>query len=753
MTAESVPAMSVPVESASAEPMPAEPRLAAPASAAPAAAHAPVLADAAGADPSSSAPVWAGPLPAGPVPVDSMSAEPAWLSEVRLRAGRRALWLRSLWAGSPYPGENAMAISHSEVDRAMAPAGELAEAERRFYREDATAAAVSGALDRLLAAGPDARWAHLTRMLGLPAADASLLALALAAEAAPEMRRVYGYLGDETGPVDASPALARALWDWPPGLQIGPGSALLRWRLAWPRDGGQNQFTADSGWVADPLLLAELIGDGLAARSGPVGRDVELAGEPVLYPAALDEIVGFAGPLSAATGQLRLDSLAGQGIEVELAGPPGSGKTVLAAQACQKLGKRLVCVDAAGLAGHPDPVAVAVREARQARLHDSVLTWQRAHQMPDVAAAAVDGLAELAFFETDPAESAPARPGRVRLRCALPAPDRDTRRRLWSALSGEPAPLPVTEWTLLPGEVATAARVLPAGEGTVRSVLRRSILASAPDLLTPVPLPCTWDDLVLAPHVTEHLRELEARVRLRGEVLDGWDLADLTVLGRGVSALFAGPSGCGKTMAAQVLARSLDLELYRVDLAGVVSKYIGETEKHLRTVFDACQRAPVLLLFDEADALFGKRTQVKDAHDRFANIEIDYLLQRMERFDGLAVLATNRKADLDSAFLRRLRFVIDFVPPGAAERERLWRRALAGRTDESGVPIVDDLDWTAIGAELELSAADIKSAALAAAFLARSQGTRVGLRHVLAAARRELEKRQIVVRPGQLDMK
>jgi SpoVK/Ycf46/Vps4 family AAA+-type ATPase len=224
-------------------------------------------------------------------------------------------------------------------------------------------------------------------------------------------------------------------------------------------------------------------------------------------------------------------------------------------------------------------------------------------------------------------------------------------------------------------------------------------------------------------------------------------------MGRGVSALFAGPSGCGKTMAAQVLARELDLELYRVDLAGVVSKYIGETEKHLRAVFDACQRAPVLLLFDEADALFGKRTQVKDAHDRFANIEIDYLLQRMERFDGLAVLATNRKSDLDTAFLRRLRFVIDFVPPSAAERERLWRRALAGRTDESDASIADDLDWAAVGAQLDLSAADIKSAALAAAFLARAEGARVAMRHVLAAARRELEKRQIVVRPGQLDVR
>jgi len=688
-------------------------------------------------------------VPADLVPAEPVPAEPAWLIEVRLRAGRRALWLRSLWAASRYPGEDAMAISHSEVDRAMTPAGALALAERRFYREDAAAAPVSAALDRLLAAGPDGRWDHLTRALGLSGPETSLLALALAAEAAPEMRRVYGYLRDETGPVDASPALARVLWDWAAELRIDAGSALLRWQLAWPRDGGRDRCAAEDQWIADPLLLAELTGDGPGARSGPVGRDVGPAGEPVLYPAVLDEIVGFVGPLSAATGQR-----GGQeGIEVELAGPPGSGKTVLAAQACEKLGRHLVSVDAAVLAGHPDPVVVAVREARQARLHGTVLAWQHADQLPDVVAAAVDGLADLVFLETGSGAPVPARSAWARLRCALPALDRDARRRLWSATSSEPAPAPVADWELLPGEVATAARVLPAGEGAVRSVLRRSILAAAPDVLAPMPLPYRWADLVLARHVAEHLRELEARARLRGDVLDGWGLADLTVMGRGVSALFAGPSGCGKTMAAQVLARSLDLELYRVDLAGVVSKYIGETEKHLRTVFDACQRAPVLLLFDEADALFGKRTQVKDAHDRFANIEIDYLLQRMERFDGLAVLATNRKADLDSAFLRRLRFVIDFVPPAAAERERLWRRALAGRTDEAGAPIVDDLDWAAVGTELDLSAADIKSAALAAAFLARTQGTRVGLRHVLAAARRELEKRQIVVRPGQLDVR
>ena len=171
--------------------------------------------------------------------------------------------------------------------------------------------------------------------------------------------------------------------------------------------------------------------------------------------------------------------------------------------------------------------------------------------------------------------------------------------------------------------------------------------------------PYTWDDLVVAPDLSQTLHDFESQVRLRWEVYEEWGFSRLTHLGQGISALFGGPSGTGKTMAAQVLARSLDLTLYRVDLAGVVNKYIGETEKRLRDVFDACERSGGLLFFDEADALFGSRFQAKEAHDRFANIEIDYLLQRIEQFDGIAILATNRKNDLDTAFLRRLRFVCD----------------------------------------------------------------------------------------------
>jgi SpoVK/Ycf46/Vps4 family AAA+-type ATPase len=231
-------------------------------------------------------------------------------------------------------------------------------------------------------------------------------------------------------------------------------------------------------------------------------------------------------------------------------------------------------------------------------------------------------------------------------------------------------------------------------------------------------------------------------------VYEGWGFRRLWPLGRGISALFAGPSGTGKTMAAQVIARALSRELYRVDLAGLVNKYIGETEKRLRTVFDACERAAVVLFFDEADALFGQRTQVKDAHDRFANIQIDYLLQRMEQFDGVAILATNRKSDLDSAFVRRIRFIVDFLPPGPAERMRLWKLALPERSP-SGEALLDRIDWEYLASNLNMTGAGIKSVALAAAFRARATHTRITMPHLLAAARREMAKTGLIMRTAE----
>jgi hypothetical protein len=242
-----------------------------------------------------------------------------------------------------------------------------------------------------------------------------------------------------------------------------------------------------------------------------------------------------------------------------------------------------------------------------------------------------------------------------------------------------------------------------------------------------------WDDLVLAEPGREALGAIAAQVRWRGRVYDDWGFAARGSRGLGISALFAGPSGTGKTMAAEVLSNELRLDLFRIDLSSVVSKYIGETEKNLRRVFDAADRGSAVLLFDEADALFGRRTEVKDSHDRFANIEVSYLLQRMEAYRGLAILTTNRRDAIDDAFLRRIRFVVEFPFPDARQRTEIWRRAFPASVPRN------QLDLEAL-AGLTVAGGNIRNIALGAAFLAADESAPVGMPHLRRAARTEYAK-------------
>jgi hypothetical protein len=242
-----------------------------------------------------------------------------------------------------------------------------------------------------------------------------------------------------------------------------------------------------------------------------------------------------------------------------------------------------------------------------------------------------------------------------------------------------------------------------------------------------------WDDIVLPADGLKLLRQIADQVGKRSDVYQDWGFAKKTTRGLGISALFAGESGVGKTMAAEVMAGHLRLNLYRIDLSAVVSKYIGETEKNLRRLFDAAEEGGAILLFDEADALFGKRSEVKDSHDRYANIEINYLLQRMEAFGGLAILATNQKSALDQAFMRRLRFVVNFPFPAQEQRKAIWQRAFPPETPTTG------LDFDRL-ARLNLTGGHIALIAMNAAFIAANSGTPVTMTNVLDAARIEYRK-------------
>ncbi len=242
-----------------------------------------------------------------------------------------------------------------------------------------------------------------------------------------------------------------------------------------------------------------------------------------------------------------------------------------------------------------------------------------------------------------------------------------------------------------------------------------------------------WRDLILPDLQVDTLRQIVAHVRQRAIVHERWGFAGRYARGLGVTALFAGASGTGKTLAAEVVAAELEMDLFQIDLASVVSKYIGETEKNLRRVFDAAEESGAVLLFDEADALFGKRSEVRDSHDRYANLEISYLLQRMESYNGLAVLTTNMKHALDTAFLRRIRFVVQFPFPDQAQRRRIWEGVFPEETP------TDALDFGRL-ARLNVPGGAIRNIATHAAFLAADERRGVGMDHLLRAARVEYAK-------------
>jgi uncharacterized membrane protein len=244
-----------------------------------------------------------------------------------------------------------------------------------------------------------------------------------------------------------------------------------------------------------------------------------------------------------------------------------------------------------------------------------------------------------------------------------------------------------------------------------------------------------WDDIILPDDQRQMLREIVTTVQGRAIVLESWGAGEKLASSRGVTVLFAGPPGTGKTMAAEIIAGELGLDLYKIDLSTVVSKYIGETEKNLERIFSEAQSSNAILFFDEADALFGKRSEVKDAHDRYANIEVSYLLQRMEAYDGVTILATNLRTNLDDAFTRRLHFSIDFPLPNQADRLRIWQ-ALFPPT----IPRDPGIDFDILARRFKLAGGNIRNIIVSAAYLAAANGGAVTMDYLLHGTRRELQK-------------
>jgi len=433
---------------------------------------------------------------------------------------------------------------------------------------------------------------------------------------------------------------------------------------------------------------------------------------------------------------------------IELAGSDGGAKRGVARMVCDLLAIPLYGTDAADL---PQPLADRDQFARlwqrEALLDGAALLIDIEEATPEqrrAAMAVADRIGTLVFVRTrEPQRGWRGTALRIDVSKPGPAEQRDLWRRAIgpeSALLNGDLDVLASHFDLGAASIASAAYQVLAfpdpGEPLARRLWDSCRAEARPrldDLARRVIPAAGWEDLVLPEPQLQTLREIAAQAAQRAKVYEQWGFGTRGTRGLGISTLFAGPSGTGKTLAAEVLANALRLDLYVIDLSAVVSKYIGQTEENLRKVFDAAEEGGAVLLFDEADALFGKRTEVKDSHDRYANIEVSYLLQRMEAYRGLVILTTNLRTSLDTAFLRRLRFIVNFPFPDPQQRSEIWRRVFPSLTP------LEAIDPAKL-ARLNVAGGHIRNIAINAAFLAAAAGEPVRMQHLLSAARSECAK-------------
>jgi AAA+ superfamily predicted ATPase len=625
-----------------------------------------------------------------------MSTDPRLVADLellRVTLGAYLARLRALWAEP--------AAGRAEIERLLAAAGvELAPADAE--RDLAQMALQTAALTT------DGPLARIVAALGLTTGEELLVAAAWWSESDPQVAVLLGCAHDDGARRHPSAALMRLLLapfaiEAPPALD--DDHKLMRLGVLEPGAGAR-----------EPVRLTPTA---RTLLSGDVPEPMAAGGPPPERQTAL---------LDGLVRHLR----AGARGAVVLRGPSGSGRRALAAAAARTAGLAPVAN------GRPAP---ELRLLGTLGLALPVISGDRLEQLawgaddPPLAAYAPGGFRAPGAYVVD------VRPPTHRERAAawrreLTAEDLDARTA--AALAGViAARFAFTEGDI--AEVVARARVAatwagrPLDRDLVWEVARRQPEHALERVAALIAPSFALDDLVLADDAHAQLRELVTHVALQHVVLDDWGFRRRLPRGQGVAVLFAGPPGTGKTMAAEAIADALEQDLYRIDLSAVVSKYIGETEKNLASAFDEAERAGAVLFFDEADALFGKRTDVRDAHDRYANLEVNYLLQRVETFTGLVVLASNREAALDQAFLRRLRFIVRFELPDARLRKRLWKRSFPPEATHAG------LDWDAL-ARGELSGGNIQSAALAAAYLAAGDGGVIRPEHVEHALRREYDK-------------
>ena len=678
---------------------------------------------------------------------------------LRLLFARKIRWLRWNWQQDPLGSNHQVVISDAVADRLLRGDEEIQEL--RFYSEDAECVSLGAALQeietelaqlraQLTGEGEIPALEALARLFGLNPLERDVLLLCFAVDADPSFAMLSAYVQDNINARHATPELVFSLLCQGPEEKEMARKALLssaplrHYKLIAQDEDGAGAVSALQALRADERISNYLQGINLLDKK--IRHLLRLVPpQPIAgaHQELINELVRWAEASAGSPWPA-----------FHFTGPRGAGKEAVAREFCARLGVQLYSLDLKRLpasdAERHDLMHLLERETAISRIAVYIDVTELDVNDQSTARGAQDWIENVGGLVFIGARD------RYQLRrqvnhVAVPQLDAAAQRQIWreslaginNSIDGQIDEL-VQQFNLGPAAIpkAVAAAVARACRRDEEFLLRADDLwqtcrdqvgrdlNSLAQHLQPA---YTWDDIVVSDDLMSQLHEISDQVAMRAEVYDRWGFGARLPRGRGISALFSGPSGTGKTMAAEILANDLKLDLYRIDLAGVVSKYIGETEKNLRNVFDAAEASGAILFFDEADALFGKRTEVRDSHDRYANIEVNYLLQRMEDYRGLAILCTNRRSALDRAFMRRLRFVVEFPFPDGEKRRQIWSKVFPKDTPVSGL----DLDELA---RLEISGGNIRNIALNAAFLAARERTSVQMPHLLRAARREYTK-------------
>jgi SpoVK/Ycf46/Vps4 family AAA+-type ATPase len=665
-----------------------------------------------------------------------------------------------------------LCISREEIERYLrqppaAPRDDAFDAVRRPFDDDVSAARarVDALARQAVDDGVDLRFERLARAFELDGEARLAVVCAVAAELDPQVSRMFAYLQNDAmkrrptcgvlaGLITRRAADPVSVWQL-----FGPASPLVVDRLLDGQDGMLEGALPAREARPAPGVVEFLLGiDALPSALAAVAE---------LVPSfdAIDDLAYYRHHRAVVEELLRCRRAAGRLPLCYVAGPAGAEHRVVASLLAGALDKQVLAVSWPRLRAAGGSLDDAGRLAgREARLRNCLVLLEGADEpaaeadgdrsRPKALQALVNALADADVVAAGviPAAELRHRAGVHALGFELPYPSPSERLEIWrhhlpAGTAAEDLALVSQKFKFTPRQIAHVARVAamaaprddsdrPLFDGTDLHARCRAEAQRGLHLFCQKIDPrFDWADIVLPLDTQSQLQEICRWVKYRSRVYESWGFGGKLAVGRGVTVLFSGASGTGKTMSAEIIARDLQLDLFRVDLSRIVSKYIGETEKNLSRIFEESAIGNCVLFFDEADALFGKRTEVKDAHDRYANIEVNYLLSEMDRCEGIVIISTNVKGNLDSAFLRRFTHVVEYPVPDERLRQSIWCKAFPER-----MPRGADVDFAFLAQRFTLAGGNIKNIALASAFLAAADAKVVGMEHVIRATKREYQK-------------